>query len=78
MHRPLEMTTLGPMANPRLFIFQDNDDHTVKFWWQIFFKTIEEGVFCSAKIESFLEQMNPSSLYKVCPGINEYPEILHF
>ena len=77
MHRPLEMTELGPMANPRLYIYQDSDQ-TVKFWWQVFFKTVEEGKFCSTKIESFLEQMKPSSLYKVCPGINEYPEVLRF
>lgn len=71
------MTKLGPMANPRLYIFLEND-HTVKFWWQVFFKTVDEGEFCSVKVESYLEQMKPSSLYKVCPGIKEYPEIVRF
>ena len=71
------MTEFGPMTNPRLYIFED-DDHTVKYWWQIFFKTVDEGEFCTAKIQSYLEQLRPSSSFKVCPGIKEYPEEVRF
>ena len=72
------MTEFGPIANPRLYVFEDDSDHVVKFWWQIFFKTVDQGEFCSSKIESYPEQMEPSSKYRVCPGIKEYPEEVRF
>ena len=70
------MTEFGPMANPRLCIFAEGD--IAKFRWQVLFKSLDQGEYSIEKTEPYLEQLRPSSGFKVCPGLKKYPQELRF
>ena len=74
--RPLVMMEVGPLANPRLFVFIEGA--TVQFKWQVPFKTLTSGEFSATTVEPHLEQLKPVSDFKVCPGIKEYPQEIRF
>ena len=42
------------------------------------FKSIDDRKFSVDKVECYLEQLRPSSGFKVCPGIKEYPQEIRF
>ena len=69
--KPVVTEKYGPMVNPRLCIVGPGEN--VSFKWQVFFHTLDEGKYCSDKINHYLEQLLPSSGYCVCPGIIDYP-----
>ena len=70
------MTEVGPLANPRLFVFIEGA--TVQLKWQMLFKTLASGEFSATTIEPYLEQLKPVSGFKVCPGIKEYLQEIWF
>ena len=75
-YRPLKMTEFGPLANPRLCIMADSG--SVKYKWQVLFRTVSDGKYSTDQVRVYLEQLKPQSGYKVCPGLNEYPEEVRF
>lgn len=70
------MAEVGPIANPRLCIVAHND--TMKYKWQILFKTISEENYSFEGVRMYLEQLRYSSGYTLCPGLKEYPSEVHF
>jgi hypothetical protein len=70
------MTEFGPLANPRLCVFAEGG--SVQYKWQVLFQTVSCGPYCEKVVKTYLEQLNPQSGFKVCPGIREYPKEIRF
>lgn len=75
--RPFTDPLAGPLQNPRLCLYRD--DSNVQFSWQVYFKTLQRGVYtCLSDIHIYLDQLLPTSKFVVCPGIRDYPEEIRF
>ena len=71
------MTEFGPLANRRLCVMADSS--SVKYKWQVLFKTVSDGDYSTDQVRVYLEQLRPQSGYTVCLSlINKYPEEVHF
>lgn len=68
---------VGPIANPRLCIYVSHEGN-IMYQWQVFFKSISEGSFDLSEVVAYLQQLDHTSRYVVCPGIQEYPSQLRF
>ena len=66
----MSMAQCGPMANPRLCII--GQEGKVSYTWQVLYKTVASGCYCTEEIQTYLQQLAPHSGYKLCPGIGQY------
>ena len=67
----------GPLQNPRLCIV--HEAQSSHFYWQIYYSTIQDGLYCSpSDVEMYLEQLVPSSGCVIFPGIRSYPDQIRF
>ena len=65
------VTNCGPMHNPRLLLSERG-----LFQWQVFFTTICSGSWSTSnmlEVQTLLGQLEPSSGYIICPGIDIEP-----
>ena len=76
LHSFPALTEFGPLANPRVCVFEDH--HALQYKWQVLFMTVASGEYSFDAVQPYLEQLQPLSGYKLCPGIREYPEEIRF
>ena len=79
LYRVFTHSEAGPLQNPRLCIAHEPHSDSSHYYWQVFYKTVEDGTCDNlTAVEVYLQQLLPSSGYVVCPGIRKYPDEIRF